>query len=59
MTARHCPTCGVVLPLSGEPNCYCEPANAAGTPKTGPRTDDGAKQAHVDPLTPDEALEGR
>ena len=25
----HCPTCAIVLPLSGEPNCYCEPPAVA------------------------------
>ena len=33
----HCPTCAVVLPLSGEPNCYCEPpAVAAPVADEGP-----------------------
>jgi len=58
MTARqHCPSCFIRLPLSGEPNCDCEPANAAGTDKTGPRAANRPEQAHVDPTAPDSAPE--
>ena len=39
--------------------CDCPPDDDPVATEAGPRTDDGAKQAHVDPLTPDEALEGR
>ena len=41
----RCGTCGVRLPLSGEPNCYCEqPATAGPVPEQTPMGTHGHPQ---------------
>ena len=42
----HCPTCGVVLPLSGEPNCYCEPPKATRKRLADPLSEDNHRPRH-------------
>lgn len=48
MTTRHCPTCNVLLPLSGEPNCDCEtPAVAAPVPEQPPMGTHGRSRGYA------------
>lgn len=55
--ASCCPACFIRLPLSGEPNCDCEPANAAQWPVSAPQGHEQAETGQQDTPAPDSAPE--
>lgn len=55
--ARHCPSCFIRLPLSGESNCDCEPGNAPQWPVNAPQSHEQAETGQQDTPARDNAPE--
>ena len=53
----RCPSCYIRLPLSGEPNCDCEPAYAPQRPVNAPQSHEQAETGQQDTPAPDNAPE--
>ena len=55
----NCPSCFVRLPLSGEPNCDCEPPTMRQAGRNGDYSHPGPNQVLVDPQPNERAREGQ
>ena len=55
--ANNCPSCFVRLPLSGEPNCDCEPPTMRQTGRNGDYSH--SVQVLMDPQANERAREGQ
>ena len=55
----NCPGCFIRLPLSGEPNCDCEPPTVRQTGRNGDLSHSEPFQVPVDPQANERAREGQ